>query len=40
MDVKAKDLIQKLLIKEPTLRLGFHSIEEIKTHPYFEGVDW
>ena len=40
IDEKAKDLIQQLLIKEPTLRLGFGSIDEIKGHPYFEGVDW
>ena len=40
IDPHARDLIFKLLIKEPTLRLGFSSIEEIKTHPYFEGVDW
>ena len=40
IDEKAKDLIRQLLIKEPTLRLGFGSIDEIKGHPYFEGVDW
>ena len=40
MDEKAKDLITQLLIKEPTLRLGFHSIDEIKAHPFFEGIDW
>lgn len=22
------------------MRLGFNSIEEIKSHPYFEGIDW
>lgn len=40
IDEKAKHLIQQLLIKEPTLRIGYHSIEEIKSHPYFEGVEW
>lgn len=40
IDPKAKDLIKQLLTKDPTLRIGFNSIEEIKSHPYFEGVDW
>jgi len=40
IDPLAKDLIQGLLVKEPTLRLGYENIEEIMNHPYFEGVDW
>lgn len=40
IDAKAKDLIQQLLIKDPTMRLGFNDIEEIKQHEYFEGVEW
>jgi len=40
IDSKAKDLIEQLLTKEPSLRIGYESIEEIKSHPFFEGVDW
>ena len=40
VDPLACDLICKLLIKEPTLRIGFISIDEIKSHPYFDGVEW
>ena len=40
LDVKAQDLIRQLLTKDPTQRIGFHGIEEIKSHPYFEGIDW
>jgi serine/threonine protein kinase len=34
-----KDLISKLLIIEPTKRLGHASIGEIIDHPWFDGVD-
>ena len=36
------DLISKLLIKDPLLRLGHSSkdAEEIKSHPFFKDVDW
>lgn len=40
IDPQAKDLIRQLLTKDPTLRIGFDSIQEIKDHPYFAGVDW
>lgn len=40
IDSKAKDLIQRLLTKEPSLRIGYESIDEIKAHPYFDGIDW
>ena len=40
IDPQAKDLIRQLLTKEPTLRIGIDSIQEIKDHPYFAGVDW
>lgn len=38
----AFDLISKLLVKDPTKRLG-HSekdAQEIKSHAFFEGIDW
>ena len=36
----AKDLIEKLLIVNPKERLGIDGSESIKSHPFFEGVDW
>ena len=37
----AKDIIQKLLEKNPKKRLGYHKgIEEIKTHPFFAKIDF
>ena len=35
----AKDLINKLLC-EPEKRLGKNGIQEIKDHPFFNGVNW
>ena len=43
---QAKDLIKKILIKEPNQRLGAgekgtkFDIENLKAHPYFKGIDW
>jgi len=35
-----KDLIGKLLVKNPNERMGYHNgIEEILDHPWFKGVD-
>ena len=34
------DLVHQLLNKEPALRIGAHDINELKTHPYFDGIDW
>ena len=35
------DLIRKLLVKDPRLRLGsLHGSKEIKSHPYFKGTSW
>ncbi|KAI6173449.1 CAMP-dependent protein kinase, catalytic subunit-like [Aphelenchoides besseyi] len=36
----AKDLIIGLLTVDPTKRLGHSSIEEIKTHPWFESISF
>ncbi|KAF5780655.1 putative protein kinase AGC-RSK-2 family [Helianthus annuus] len=45
VDVKgmaqAKDLIEKLLVKDPRERLGCaRGAAEIKRHPFFDGVKW
>eukprot|EP00878_Enallax_costatus_P020452 GHUV01021626.1.p1 GENE.GHUV01021626.1~~GHUV01021626.1.p1 ORF type:complete len:166 (+),score=44.39 GHUV01021626.1:32-529(+) len=38
---EAQDLITQLLIKDPAKRLGTRSgAEEIKKHPWFEGMNW
>lgn len=36
----ARDLIEKLLVKDPTKRLGVGGSAEIMNHPYFEGINW
>lgn len=37
-----KDLVRKLLLKNPTQRLGMGKVAAtaIKAHPWFEGFDW
>lgn len=38
---EAQDLITQLLVKDPAKRLGTKAgAEEIKKHPWFEGVNW
>ncbi|KAF9451291.1 kinase-like protein [Macrolepiota fuliginosa MF-IS2] len=45
-DNEAKDLIQKLLVREPTERLGVGSpgsendIKALKSHPFFKSINW
>lgn len=36
----AKDLITKLLRKDPKERLGSQGVEDIIRHPFFKSVDW
>jgi serum/glucocorticoid-regulated kinase 2 len=36
----AKDLLQKLLERDPTQRLGANGSAEIKAHPFFHAIDW
>ena len=36
-----RDLLTKLLVKEPSKRLGhICGIRDIKSHPFFHDVDW
>ena len=35
-----KDLLKKLLCKEPKHRIGIHNKDEIKSHPFFRDVNW
>ncbi|RCI06544.1 pkb-activating kinase-like protein [Rhizopus stolonifer] len=38
---EAKDIVQKLLIPDPTKRLGAEGgIDAIKNHPFFDSIDW
>jgi CheY-like chemotaxis protein len=37
---EARDLIRKLLTLDPEERLGTASIDDIKEHPFFTGVNW
>lgn len=45
-DSKAKDLVQKLLIRNPLERLGAgqpgssNDMAALKSHPFFESIDW
>ena len=35
-----KDLMKKLLEKDPNKRFGVFDKDEIKRHPFFKGIDW
>ncbi|XP_022718094.1 serine/threonine-protein kinase WAG1-like [Durio zibethinus] len=38
---EAKDLIEKLLVKDPRRRLGCtRGAQDIKRHPFFDGIKW
>lgn len=39
----AKDLVEKLLVLDPRIRLGSEEtggVEALKAHPFFDGVEW
>ena len=36
----AQNLITKLLAFEPSDRLGANGVDEVKAHPWFEGIQW
>nr|KAG5714594.1 hypothetical protein BaRGS_007040 [Batillaria attramentaria] len=37
---EVKDLIQRLLIKDPARRLGARGVWEVKKHRFFKGLNW
>ena len=37
---EGKDIIYRLLQKDPQKRLGSKGIEEIKQHPWFNQINW
>ena len=36
----ARDLIEKLFVSNPKKRLGYNSADEVKSHPFFKGIDF
>lgn len=36
----ARDLVDKLLVLDPDKRLGAASMDDLKGHPFFDGIDW
>ena len=36
----ARDLIQKLLVKDPSKRLGVTDFQDLLRHPFFNGFDF
>ena len=36
----ARDLLTRLLDRDPTKRLGVNGASEIKAHPFFHSIDW
>jgi len=36
----AKDLLEKLLERNPSKRLGANGVDEIKDHPFFSEINW
>lgn len=38
--IEAGDFINKLIKRKPENRLGYNGIEEIKNHPWLNGLNW
>ena len=36
----AHDFMKRLLTTDVTIRLGVNGAEEVKSHPFFNGIDW
>ncbi|PAV87052.1 hypothetical protein WR25_12705 isoform C [Diploscapter pachys] len=39
-DAQAQDCVEKILVVDASKRLGVVSLQELKQHPLFEGIDW
>ena len=39
-DPASTDLIDKLLSYNPSDRLGLNNLNELKSHPFFDGIDF
>ena len=37
---EARDLMERLLQRNPSQRLGAQGAEEVKAHPFFRGLEW
>lgn len=37
---EARDLLRRLLVRDPSNRLGAGGAKEVMRHPFFEGLDW
>ena len=37
---EAKDLIEKILRKNPSSRIGSANINDLMNHPFFKGINW
>ncbi|KAJ1954301.1 rim15, signal transduction response regulator, partial [Linderina pennispora] len=37
---EARDFISKLLTRDPKRRLGYNGAAEVKSHPFFQSVNW
>lgn len=37
---EARDFMQRLMTVDPTHRLGVNGAEEVRAHPFFDGIDW
>ncbi|KAN0063369.1 rim15, signal transduction response regulator [Thecaphora frezii] len=40
VSTEARSLMEALMCTDPKSRLGSNGVEEIKQHPFFEGIDW
>lgn len=40
LSMSAKDVLTRLLNRDPEQRLGKAGVSEIKSHPFFDGLDW
>jgi len=36
----ARDFMEKLMLTDPSKRLGANGADEVKAHPFFAGVEW